>query len=93
MAITRRGLAGLVGAAVAGAALSTEAQAAGPVTDRQGGVLAVGMFVYVPCLITSITPSLNPALTSIGVQTFPNVGAEYDEGLPLLVYPSQVIKA
>lgn len=64
------------------------------VTDRNGGALAVGMFVYVPCLVTAITPSLNPATTAVTVQTLPNVGSvEYDEGLSLIVYPAHVVKA
>lgn len=61
--------------------------------DRNGNEIKEGMFVYVPCLIKSITPSLNPATTSVAVQTLPNVGGvEYDEGLELIVYPSQVLK-
>jgi hypothetical protein len=61
--------------------------------DRNGGEITVGMFVNVPCLITAITPSLNPALTSVTVRTLPNVGStEYDEGLELIVYPSQILK-
>lgn len=93
MDVSRRGLVGAVAAAVAGVTLATEVQATGLNTDRQGGEIKVGMYVYVPCLITSITPSLNPSLTSVGVRTLPNVTAEYDEGLDLMLYSSHVIKA
>lgn len=87
----RRHVLGAAAALVAGA-VPAMAQSA-PVTDRNGSPLAVGMFVYVPCLITAITPSLNPATTSVAVQTLPNVGGvEYDEGLSLIVYPAQVLK-
>jgi hypothetical protein len=69
------------------------AQTAPTYYDRNGGEIKVGMFVNVPCLITAITPSLNPALTSVTVRTLPNVGStDYDEGLELIVYPSQILK-
>ena len=74
--------------------LSSVSEAQAPVvTDRNGGTIGVGMFVNIPCIITAITPSLNPATTSVSCQTLPNVGsAEYDEGLTLIVYPAQTLK-
>ena len=88
----------LIGAAVVAAAAvamggAVEAQTSPTTTDRNGELVKVGMFVYVPALVTAITPSLNPSLTSVTVQTLPNVGStEYDEGLSLLVYSSHLLK-
>ena len=80
-------------AAVVAASVAIEAQANPTTTDRNGDTVKVGMFVYVPALVTAITPSLNPALTSVTVQTLPNVGsAEYDEGLSLVLYSSHLLK-
>lgn len=79
--------------AVAAAAMQSTVEAQAPaIKDRNGNDIKVGYLVNVPCLITAITPSLNPAITSVTVQTLPNIGVDYDEGLSLIVYASQVLK-
>ena len=73
--------------------ITTEGQPM-PTTDRNGSPLSTGMLVHIPCLITSIVPSLNPALTSVTVRTLPNItqGADYDDGLALTVYSNHLLK-
>lgn len=60
--------------------------------DRNGHEIKPGMYVYVPCLIKSITPSLDPNLTSVVVETLPNVGSTDYEGLDLTVYANHLIR-
>lgn len=64
----------------------------GTATDRNGNAIQPGMYVYIPVLIESITPSLNPNLTSVTVETLPNVGSTDYEGLELIVYANHLIK-